>query len=299
VNNLNFEQSNLIFILCLRNRRNVVFLEIHNLSANISGKEILNDLCLEIDRGQVHAIMGPNGSGKSTLANVIMGHPKYSVTSGSILVDGENILELSTEERAKKGLFLGFQYPTEIPGVGYSHFLRNAYNILNKSLSGKQENREVFLTVKEFHEYLKKNLDSVGLQSTFLSRYLNEGFSGGEKKRSEVMQMLVLKPMIAILDEPDSGLDIDAIQAVAEAINILISTGAGVLIITHYARILRYLSKLDQVHVMSKGQIIKSGGKELSEELEVKGYGWIGLDEDSTAADSTAADSTAADNTAA
>jgi len=298
VNNLNFEQSNLIFILCLRNRRNVVFLEIHNLSANISGKEILNDLCLEIDRGQVHAIMGPNGSGKSTLANVIMGHPKYSVTSGSILVDGENILELSTEERAKKGLFLGFQYPTEIPGVGYSHFLRNAYNILNKSLSGKQENREVFLTVKEFHEYLKKNLDNVGLQSTFLSRYLNEGFSGGEKKRSEVMQMLVLKPMIAILDEPDSGLDIDAIQAVAEAINILISTGAGVLIITHYARILRYLSKLDQVHVMSKGQIIKSGGKELSEELEVKGYGWIGLDED-TAADNTAADNTAADNTAA
>jgi len=282
MNNLNFEQSNLIFILCLRNRRNVVFLEIHNLSANISGKEILNDLCLEIDRGQVHAIMGPNGSGKSTLANVIMGHPKYSVTSGRILVDGENILELSTEERAKKGLFLGFQYPTEIPGVGYSHFLRNAYNILNKSLSGKQENREVFLTVKEFHEYLKKNLDNVGLQSTFLSRYLNEGFSGGEKKRSEVMQMLVLKPMIAILDEPDSGLDIDAIQAVAEAINILISTGAGVLIITHYARILRYLSKLDQVHVMSKGQIIKTGGKELSEELEVKGYGWIGLDEDSS-----------------
>lgn len=282
MNNLNFEQSNLIFILCLRNRRNVVFLEIHNLSANISGKEILNDLHLEIDRDQVHAIMGPNGSGKSTLANVIMGHPKYSVTSGRILVDGENILELSTEERAKKGLFLGFQYPTEIPGVGYSHFLRNAYNILNKSLSGKQENREVFLTVKEFHEYLKKNLDNVGLQSTFLSRYLNEGFSGGEKKRSEVMQMLVLKPMIAILDEPDSGLDIDAIQAVAEAINILISTGAGVLIITHYARILRYLSKLDEVHVMSKGQIIKSGGKELSEELEVKGYGWIGLDEDSS-----------------
>ena len=294
MNNLNFEQSNLIFILSLRNRRNVVFLEIHNLSANISGKEILNDLCLEIDRGQVHAIMGPNGSGKSTLANVIMGHPKYSVTSGRILVDGENILELSTEERAKKGLFLGFQYPTEIPGVGYSHFLRNAYNILNKSLSGKQENREVFLTVKEFHEYLKKNLDNVGLQSTFLSRYLNEGFSGGEKKRSEVMQMLVLKPMIAILDEPDSGLDIDAIQAVAEAINILISTGAGILIITHYARILRYLSKLDQVHVMSKGQIIKSGGKELSEELEVEGYGWIGLDEDNTAADNTAADNTAA-----
>ena len=264
----------------MKNKRFVVFLQIHNLSANINGKEILNDLCFELERGQVHAIMGPNGSGKSTLANVIMGHPKYTVTSGSILVDGENILDMSTEERAKRGLFLGFQYPTEIPGVGYSHFLRNAYNILNKSLSGKQKDREVFLTVKEFHEYLKKNLDSVGLQSTFLSRYLNEGFSGGEKKRSEVMQMLVLKPLIAILDEPDSGLDIDAIQAVAEAINILISTGAGVLIITHYARILRFLSRLDKVHVMSKGQIIKSGGKELSEELEVKGYGWIGLADD-------------------
>lgn len=267
----------------------MVFLQIHDLSANINGKEILNELCFELDRGQVHAIMGPNGSGKSTLANVIMGHPKYTVTSGSILVDGENILDMSTEERAKRGLFLGFQYPTEIPGVGYSHFLRNAYNILNKSLSGKQKDREVFLTVKEFHEYLKKNLDSVGLQSTFLSRYLNEGFSGGEKKRSEVMQMLVLKPLIAILDEPDSGLDIDAIQSVAEAINLLISTGAGVLIITHYARILRYLSKLDKVHVMSKGQIIKSGGKELSEELEVKGYGWIGLADDTntTQANST------------
>jgi Fe-S cluster assembly ATP-binding protein len=264
----------------LKNKRFVVFLQIHDLSANINGKEILNDLCFELERGQVHAIMGPNGSGKSTLANVIMGHPKYTVTSGSILVDGENILDMSTEERAKRGLFLGFQYPTEIPGVGYSHFLRNAYNILNKSLSGKQKDREVFLTVKEFHEYLKKNLDSVGLQSTFLGRYLNEGFSGGEKKRSEVMQMLVLKPLIAILDEPDSGLDIDAIQAVAEAINILISTGAGVLIITHYARILRFLSRLDKVHVMSKGQIIKSGGKELSEELEVKGYGWIGLADD-------------------
>lgn len=275
-------KSNSIFILCLKNKIFVVFLQIHNLSANINGKEILNDLCFELERGQVHAIMGPNGSGKSTLANVIMGHPKYTVTSGSILVDGENILNMSTEERAKRGLFLGFQYPTEIPGVGYSHFLRNAYNILNKSLSGKQKDREVFLTVKEFHEYLKKNLDSVGLQSTFLSRYLNEGFSGGEKKRSEVMQMLVLKPLIAILDEPDSGLDIDAIQAVAEAINILISTGAGVLIITHYARILRYLSKLDKVHVMSKGQIIKSGGKELSEELEVKGYGWIGLADDTS-----------------
>src|ERR687892_1447681 len=259
----------------------MAFLEIKGLHASIEGKEILKGLSLNIDKGEVHAIMGPNGSGKSTLANVLLGHPKYNVMSGQVLVQGQVILNLKTDERAKKGLFLGFQYPTEVSGVGYSHFLRNAYNLLTKSLANEQKNREVFITVKEFHEYLKKNLDNVGLEKTFLSRYLNEGFSGGEKKRSEVMQMLVLRPIIAILDEPDSGLDIDAIKAVAEAINILISTGAGILIITHYARILRYLSRLDKVHVMAKGQIIKSGGKELSEELEVKGYGWIGLSDES------------------
>ena len=255
------------------------FLEIHSLSANIDGKEILNNLELNADRGEVHAIMGPNGSGKSTLANVIMGHPKYTVTSGNVLVSGQDILGLSTDERAKKGIFLGFQYPTEISGVGYSHFLRNAYNILSKSLDSQQKDREVFLTVREFHEYLKKNLGDVGLDPAFLGRYLNEGFSGGEKKRSEVMQMLVLKPMIAILDEPDSGLDIDAVKAVAEAINQLISTGAGIIVITHYARILRYLSKLDNIHVMAKGRILKSGGRELAEELEEKGYGWLGLED--------------------
>ena len=234
---------------------------------------------LEVKAGEVHAIMGPNGSGKSTLANAIMGHPKYTIESGDILVKGESIVKLPTDLRARKGLFLGFQYPTEISGVGYSHFLRNAYNTLNKSL-GEEQNREVFLTVREFHEYVKKNLDAVGLDPSFLSRYLNEGFSGGEKKRSEVMQMLVLKPNIAILDEPDSGLDIDAVKAVAEAINKLIATGAGVVVITHYARILRYLNKLDYVHVVSKGKVIKSGGKELAEELEAKGYGWLGIKED-------------------
>src|ERR671931_98709 len=258
----------------------MAFLEVKDLYANIEGKEILTGLSLNIDKGEVHAIMGPNGSGKSTFANVLLGHPKYTVTSGSILVKGQDISALSTDERAKKGLFLGFQYPTEISGVGYSHFLRNAYNTLSKSLGDEQKNREVFLTVREFHEYVKKNLDNVGLDPSFLGRYLNEGFSGGEKKRSEVMQMLVLKPNIAILDEPDSGLDIDAVKAVAEAINRLITTGAGVVVITHYARILRYLAKLDYVHVMSKGKIIKSGGKELSEELESKGYGWLGLEED-------------------
>jgi Fe-S cluster assembly ATP-binding protein len=249
------------------------------LHISIDGKQILTGLNLGLDKGEVHAIMGPNGSGKSTLANAIMGHPKYSIDSGDILVKGESILNLSTDLRARKGLFLGFQYPTEIPGVGYSHFLRNAYNTLNKSL-GEEQNREVFITVREFHEYVKKNLDAVGLDPSFLSRYLNEGFSGGEKKRSEVMQMLVLKPNIAILDEPDSGLDIDSVKSVAEAINQLIDTGAGVLVITHYARILRYLKKLDHVHVVARGKVIKSGGKELSEELEAKGYTWLGIEED-------------------
>jgi Fe-S cluster assembly ATP-binding protein len=255
------------------------FLEVKDLRVSIDGKEILSGLNLNINKGEVHAIMGPNGSGKSTLANAIMGHPKYTIESGDILVKGESIVKLPTDLRARKGLFLGFQYPTEISGVGYSHFLRNAYNTLNKSL-GEEQNREVFLTVREFHEYVKKNLDAVGLDPSFLSRYLNEGFSGGEKKRSEVMQMLVLKPNIAILDEPDSGLDIDAVKAVAEAINKLIATGAGVVVITHYARILRYLNKLDYVHVVSKGKVIKSGGKELAEELEAKGYGWLGIEED-------------------
>ncbi len=254
----------------------MAFLEVKDLHVSIDGKEILSGLNLNVEKGEVHAIMGPNGSGKSTLANAILGHPKYSVESGDILVNGESILDLSTDLRARKGLFLGFQYPIEIPGVGYSHFLRNAYNTLGK----EDKSREVFLTVREFHEYVKKNLDAVGLDKSFLSRYLNEGFSGGEKKRSEVMQMLVLKPNIAILDEPDSGLDIDAVKAVAEAINKLIDTGAGVIVITHYARILRYLKKLDRVHVVAKGKVIRSGGKELSEELETKGYGWLGIDED-------------------
>lgn len=256
----------------------MAFLEVKDLHVSIEGKEILSGLNLTVNKGEVHAIMGPNGSGKSTLANAILGHPKYTVQSGDVMVKGESIMKLPTDVRARKGIFLGFQYPTEISGVGYSHFLRNAYNTLSKSLA-EEQNREVFLTVREFHEYLKKNLDAVGLDPSFLSRYLNEGFSGGEKKRSEVMQMLVLKPNIAILDEPDSGLDIDAVKAVAEAINGLIDTGAGIIVITHYARILRYLKKLDYVHVVAKGKIIKSGGKELSEELETKGYGWLGLED--------------------
>jgi Fe-S cluster assembly ATP-binding protein len=257
----------------------MAFLEVKDLHASIEGKEILTGLSLNVNKGEVHALMGPNGSGKSTFANVLLGHPKYTVTSGDIFVKEQSILDLSTDERSKKGIFLGFQYPIEISGVGYSHFLRNAYNTLSKSLGQDQQNREVFLTVREFHEYVKRNLDYVGLDPSFLGRYLNEGFSGGEKKRSEVMQMLVLKPNIAILDEPDSGLDIDAVKAVAEAINKLLTTDAGVVVITHYARILRYLTKLDHVHVMARGRIIKSGGKDLSEELESRGYGWLGIED--------------------
>ena len=188
-------------------------LEIRDLHVRREGKEILKGVNLKTGPGEVHAIMGPNGSGKSTLAYTLLAHPKYEVTSGDILLDGKSILEMSADERARSGLFLGFQYPVEVSGVGYSHFLRTAYNSLSKAIQG--EDREVFITVREFQKYLKDNLARVGLRDEFLSRYLNEGFSGGEKKRSEVLQMAVLKPKVSILDEPDSGLDIDAVQAVA------------------------------------------------------------------------------------
>jgi Fe-S cluster assembly ATP-binding protein len=217
--------------------------------------------------------MGPNGSGKSTLAYTLLGHPKYQVTQGDILIDGESILDLKADERAKKGLFLGFQYPTEVSGVGFSHFLRTAYNSLSKALEG--DDREVFITVREFQKYLKENLAKVGLKEEFLSRYLNEGFSGGEKKRAEVLQMAVLKPKIAILDEPDSGLDIDAVQAVAKAISQVSGKEATTIIITHYARILKFLDKLDYVHVFAEGKVIKTGDATLADKLEKDGYEWV------------------------
>ena len=245
-------------------------LEIKDLHVKREGKEILKGVNLKTGPGQVHAIMGPNGSGKSTLAYTLLAHPKYEVVSGDILLDGESVLELSADERAKKGLFLGFQYPTEVSGVGFSHFLRTSYNALSKAIQG--QDREVFITVREFQNYLKKNINSVGLKDDFLARYLNEGFSGGEKKRSEVLQMAVLKPKISILDEPDSGLDIDAVQAVAKAISNVSDKDATTIIITHYARILNFLDKLDFVHVFADGQILKSGDASLAQELEEKGY---------------------------
>ncbi len=252
-------------------------LEIRDLHVERDGKEILKGANLKTGPGEVHAIMGPNGSGKSTLAYTLLAHPKYKVTKGDILLDGQSILALKTDERAKKGLFLGFQYPTEVSGVGFSHFLRTSYNALSKSLGS--EKREVFLTVREFQNYLKKNLDSVGLKHDFLSRYLNEGFSGGEKKRSEVLQMAVLQPSISILDEPDSGLDIDAVQSVAKAISLISKEDSTVIVITHYARILKFLDKLNYVHVMADGKIIKEGTRELADELEQKGYTWLGIEE--------------------
>lgn len=248
-------------------------LEIRDLHASRDGKEILKGVNLKTGPGQVHAIMGPNGSGKSTLAYTLLSHPKYEVTSGDILLDGESILELTADERAKRGLFLGFQYPTEVSGVGFSHFLRTSYNSLSKALQG--EDREVFITVREFQKYLKDNLQQVGLKDEFLSRYLNEGFSGGEKKRSEVLQMAVLKPKISILDEPDSGLDVDAVQAVAKAISEVSGKDSTVIVITHYARILKFLNKLDSVHVFSGGRVIKSGNASLADELDAKGYDWV------------------------
>jgi Fe-S cluster assembly ATP-binding protein len=248
-------------------------LEIIDLHVQREGKPILKGVNLKTGPGEVHAIMGPNGSGKSTLAYTLLGHPKYEVTQGKILFDGEDITEASTDERAKKGLFLGFQYPTEVSGVGYSHFLRTSYNALSKSLASS--NREVFITVREFQNYLKKNLQTVGLKDEFLSRYLNEGFSGGEKKRSEVLQMAVLKPKVSILDEPDSGLDIDAVQAVAKAISDVSTPDATIIVITHYVRILRFLKKLDYVHVFAQGKVLKSGDAKLADELEQKGYDWV------------------------
>ena len=248
-------------------------LEVKDLHVSRDGKEILKGVNLKTGPGEVHAIMGPNGSGKSTLSYTLLAHPKYEVTSGDILMDGESMLEMSADQRARRGLFLGFQYPTEVSGVGFSHFLRTAYNSLSKELQGDE--REVFITVREFQKYLKENLGRVGLDDEFLSRYLNEGFSGGEKKRSEVLQMAVLKPRISILDEPDSGLDVDAVQSVARAISGVSAKDSTVIVITHYARILKFLSKLDRVHVFAKGKILRSGDASLADELDRKGYDWV------------------------
>ncbi|HLT58896.1 MAG TPA: Fe-S cluster assembly ATPase SufC [Limnochordales bacterium] len=241
-------------------------LEIRDLRVSIEGKEILKGLNLTVRGGEVHALMGPNGSGKSTLAYTLMGHPRYVVEDGEILMDGEDLLEMEPDERARRGLFLAFQYPVEIPGVTVANFLRTAYNAIH---GNGQE-----ISVLEFHKKLKEEMAALEIDEEFAGRYLNEGFSGGEKKRHEILQMAMLKPRIAIMDETDSGLDIDALKIVAEGVNRQRSDQLGVLVITHYQRILRYLQP-DYVHILLDGQIVRSGGRELAEELEAKGYDWL------------------------
>ncbi len=236
-------------------------LKIEGLRASVDGKPILNGLDLELAKGQVHAIMGPNGSGKSTLANVLLGHPKYKVDGGRILFNGEDLAPLKPDERARKGIFLGFQYPTSIPGVSISNFLRTTV----KSITGKE------ISVKDFLPALKAQMKALDIPETFLKRYVNEGFSGGEKKRFEILQMLMFKPKLAVLDETDSGLDIDALKTVAGGIEHYRGPEVGILLITHYQRLLNYI-KPDKVHVLVAGRLIRSGGPELALELEKTGY---------------------------
>lgn len=240
-------------------------LTIKDLYVCVQEKEIVKGLSIEVKQGEIHALMGPNGSGKSTLSYTIMGHPKYSVKSGDILFNNNSVLGLKPQERAQLGLFLSFQYPLEIPGVRYSNFLRLALNSKRKS-QGLEP-----IQVTEFNKILKQEIKNLEMDESFAIRYLNEGFSGGEKKRSEILQLAVLKPKIAILDETDSGLDIDSIRVVAKNINNLAQQGIGILVITHYQRILKYLNP-DFVHVMLEGKVIKSGDHALAEELEQKGY---------------------------
>jgi Fe-S cluster assembly ATP-binding protein len=239
-------------------------LVIDDLRVSVDGKQILNGLSLAIPAGEVHAIMGPNGSGKSTLANAIMGHPRYEITGGHVYLKGEEITALAPDERARRGLFLAMQYPTAIPGVTMVNFLRAAL----KAVQGKD------VPVREFRQRLLDAMAVLKMDESFARRYVNEGFSGGEKKRAEVLQMSLLRPSMAVMDETDSGLDIDALRTVAEGINALRSPEMGILLITHYQRILNYVTP-DYVHVLYKGRIVRSGGRELASELEEKGYDWI------------------------
>jgi Fe-S cluster assembly ATP-binding protein len=251
---------------------------VKDLHVAVEGREILKGLNLEVRKGEIHALMGPNGSGKSTFANTLMGHPRYQVTSGEILFKGQNLLELETDERSRAGLFMAFQYPVAIPGVTVANFLRTALNTrLGEAAATNGSGavpRNRGIAPKEFRELLRKHMTLLRMDESFAGRYLNDGFSGGEKKRAEILQMAVLKPEIAIMDETDSGLDIDALRIVAEGVNALAGPELGVLVITHYQRILNYI-KPHRVHVMVDGRITLSGGPEIAQRLEEQGYDWV------------------------
>lgn len=240
-------------------------LEIRNLHAMVEETEILKGLNLTIRKGEVHALMGPNGSGKSTLANLVAGHPAYRSTEGDVLLKGQNLLDLDPEERARLGLFLAFQYPVAIPGVTVANFLRTAHDAIH----GKGK-----INAADFLARLREDMTFLDIEPAFINRYLNDGFSGGEKKRMEILQMLTLRPEFAILDETDSGLDIDALRIVSDGVNRLVGPGFGLLVITHYERILQYI-KPDHLHIVMEGRIVVSGGPELVTELEDKGYDWV------------------------
>jgi len=243
-------------------------LEINDLHAGIGDREILKGISLKVNAGEVHAVMGPNGSGKSTLAQVLAGNPSYEVTQGTISYNGQNLLEMDPEVRAQNGIFLAFQYPVEIPGVSIAYFLRSAYNEIRKA-NGMEE-----IDPLEFLDLVEEKLKLVDMDQALLSRSVNQGFSGGEKKRNEIFQMAVFSPRLAILDETDSGLDIDALRIVAQGVNTLRSPENATIVVTHYQRLLNYIVP-DFVHVLSNGRIVKSGGKELALELEEKGYDWL------------------------
>jgi Fe-S cluster assembly ATP-binding protein len=256
-------------------------LEIRNLHAGIDGTEILKGIDLTVNHGEVHAIMGPNGSGKSTLAKVLAGHPQYEVTAGEVIYNGRNLLELSPHERALEGIFMAFQYPIEVPGVSNAQFLRLAYNEKRKHL-GEEE-----LDPLEFKDLLKQRAKVVEMDSSFMTRSVNEGFSGGEKKRNEILQMAVLEPTLAVLDETDSGLDIDALRVVAGGVNELRKSDNAIIVVTHYQRLLNYIVP-DYVHVLANGRIAREGGKELALELEEKGYDWIKAEQNGNGASAIA-----------
>ncbi len=246
-------------------------LEVRGLRATVNGIEILKGLDLTVKSGEIHAIMGPNGSGKSTFAKVLAGHTAYEVTGGSVMFEGKNLLELAPEERARAGVFLAFQYPIEIPGVANSQFLRLTYNTV-QAQRGKDE-----LDPLEFDDFVREKMKLLEMNPDFLDRSVNEGFSGGEKKRNEILQMALLEPRLAILDETDSGLDIDALRIVSQGVNQLANKDNAIVLVTHYQRLLNYIVP-DYVHVMDEGRIIKTGGKELALELEERGYDWVGAE---------------------